>query len=296
MISQVVKKHIPIEHVMESPEMHASWIADRLERQAAYMLGRCLSSQLEMVTGGGINQYKMPKWARVRPLEKKEMRHRLPSGEWVVFDKESERFLFIQLPLQSLEFKYNMLNAMTDRSSINTALLHFLQYQDLLITSTYGPFHGIWNSVKNTMKVANKGRVWQCVTGFLTVINMNWYPFRTSQGFRDKQDGLKDYLDCHDHTDERFRRVMHKFAAANGLTCDDVAGVPTCFSLLGKMKSFNMKGPILKLMRWCSINTFWQWDQRRNVGAECDLRLDVGGENPLDRSKLPRKLRSERGC
>ena len=269
---QVIKKQISIDMVLAETEMAAAFIEDKLQRQAAFMLARGLSSQIKMLTGEGLAQFLLPAWANVRRLLPDEVRVRLQSGEFVVANASTGE-MFVQLPIEATTFKFRMLNNMTDRGPINTALLHFLMSQDYMVASHWGPFHGIWNAIKNSLKRSNQGRPWQSVLGLLLVSNMNYFPFQSSQGFRDKQEGLKSFLASHDHECEDFQQMKSAFARANSQPCtDSEADDQALFDLLGKMRSFSEKGPLLKLQRWCSINTCWHWIRPELAG----LRLILG--------------------
>ena len=213
--------------------MHDLWIADTLDRQAAYMLGCGLSSQIESLTGTGLNQFLLPAWANLRPLLPQECRLRLPSGEHAIYNKATHD-VHLQLPKVALDYKFHVLCTMSDRCSVNTSCLHFLQGNGFLVASSWGPFHGAWNSVKNAMKSSCKGRPWQACLGFLVLANLNFYPFQSSQGFRDKQVALRNYMDATDHTDERFKAVMHAFARSLGMPCESEEQQREVWMMLGK--------------------------------------------------------------
>ena len=104
--------------------MQEQWLDDRLERKDSFMLMQGLTSQLEMLTTKGISFWKLPKGIVLRRLNANESRQRLPSGEYVVFNFDTEE-LFIQLPHTFLPYCYHIMCNLTDRSSINCGLLFF---------------------------------------------------------------------------------------------------------------------------------------------------------------------------
>ena len=101
---QVLLKRIPFSIVVSVPVMHDLWVADSLERQAAYMLGCGVSAQIETLTGAGLNQFMLPVWAKIGALLPQECRLRLPSGEHAIYNKATHD-VHLQLPKVSLDYK-----------------------------------------------------------------------------------------------------------------------------------------------------------------------------------------------
>ena len=255
---QVVKKGIPTEIVLASDTIQQNWLHDKLQRQAAYMLIHALASQIEMLTGLRLQDFALPEKVIVRRLRADETRVRLASGEFAVYDSKTGAY-FIQLPRAYLAHRFRIISHVVDRGPVNSAALHFLYSTTLLMSVQFGWFHGLWNSIKNSLKKSSSGRPWQCVLGYLLVQNMNYFPFKSSQGWRNKQDALKLYMDTHDYRSHSFQQIKYKFAAANGKTCNCDEDEIELFALLGRMASFVTKGPLLKLMRWCSIHECWKF-------------------------------------
>ena len=229
-----------IDSVAAHPELAAEWVADKVQREAAFMLGRGFSAQLEMLTGRGLVQFSVPKWVCVRRLSRHEVRLRLPSGEWVIVDEETGAQT-IQLPIGATKYKFHMLQNVTDRGPINTALLHFLMHEQYLISCHWGPFHGMWNSVKNSLRNSCQGRPWQAVLGFILLANMNYFPFKSSQGYRDKQDALKKFLASNDSNCAPFQSIKTRFARANKMPCRSEDDEQQLFAKLASMASFRAK-------------------------------------------------------
>ena len=273
----MIKKHIPVGLIAENAELHADFAQYKLERQSAFMLGRGLSSQLEMLTGQGLNQFRLPQWLCVRKLEQGEQRLQMESGEWVIVNEETGE-IRVQLPLSAIDYPFHILQHVCDRCAINCALVHYLMSDDYLTCVTFGPSHGIWSSVKNALKKSCTGRGWQAVLGFLLVNNMNYFPFQSSQGWRDKQFHFNEYLCSHDHTCSAFQEIKESFAMANGLPGKD--NDEELFKRLACMRSFHEKGPLLKLQRWLSINECWKFLRPEVAGLKLILSRMLEAKDP----------------
>ena len=260
-----------MEVVMGTHELQEKWVHDRLERQSAYMLLRGLASQIEMLSTKSISSWKLPSNIVIRPLRSDEVRQRMQSGDFAVYCDATDE-LYVQLPHKYLSYEFHILNNLTDRGPINCAALHFLHGHDYLIACTCGIFHGIWNSVKNTLKQSCRGRPWQCTLGLLLLANLNHFPFKSKHTFRAKQDAWTQYVSIHSYESQSFQDIKVEFAEAVGMPCDCPAEEAELFSCLSKMASFNEMGPILKLARWCSINTVWKFLRPELPG----MRLTLG--------------------
>ena len=105
--------------------------------------------------------------------------------------------MHIVAPLEALRVKYHSMTHVVDRSSINSALLHFCLVDGFLFVVVWGWLHGFHSSIKNTMKKACKGRPWQCVLGYLIVQNLNYFPDKSGQAFTGKRAMLDAYLSTH---------------------------------------------------------------------------------------------------
>ena len=255
---QVVKKQIPADLVMESDTMAVNWVHDRLERQASYMLGQALCGQLELLTGRRMDFWRLPAGITVRRLTASEQRVKMPSGEFSIVDVEGGTAV-IQLPLAALRFNFPILNQLADRGPVNSGLLHFMQHDGLLTTFTFGPFHGLWNSVKNSLKQACHGRPWQCILGYTILNNLNYYPFKSNQAYRLKRTTLREYLMTHDSSSPSFQAIAQDFSRSTGLPCNTPEEQNQLFQALGSMRSFDQRGPLLKLSRWMSISDCWRF-------------------------------------
>ena len=283
---KVVQKAVPAAEIVASAELSEYRLNGKMERQASLMLAKALASQVEMLTGQSLSCWRLPDTVVIRRLKPTETRHRLASGEFVVVDKETHQTL-IQLSASALRHKCHIMTHVTDRAPTNLGMLRYMLSGCFLTHASFGIFHGVWNSVKNSLRHASKGRPWQCVLGFLVLCNLNYFPFRSSQGFRSKQHALRFYLATHDHKSADFQAIKEEFGKGLAMPCDTEEEEEQLFAKLGEMPSFNEKGPLLKLMRWCSINTCWNYLRSELPGLKLILGQMVSDGIPdIDQREL----------
>ena len=203
---QVLNKRVPVELIVERPELQEEWTHDRLQRQSAFMPAYGLCSQLEIITGKGISNWKLHVWAVIRVVGPREIRIAAPFCEFVIYNKDTEE-MFVQLLLRALTCKYHILSNITDRGPINSTLLNFFVHKRYLKAASWGPFSRIWNCVKNSVEKAYKGRPCQCVLGFLLLPNISDFAFQSSRGFRNKQDAPNEYVHSGTFQDPAFQLI-----------------------------------------------------------------------------------------
>ena len=181
-----MQKKIPLAIIEESDLLTECYVEDRLTRQATHMQGKCLASQVELFTGQPLSNWQVPAWVKLAPLGPNMLRRRLPTGEHGVYDCDKDE-IYVQLPKKALATKFHVMTHVLDRSSINVSLIHFLMQHGFIMAVAWGWFHGLQNSVKNALQKACKGRPWETVMGYLLLQNLNYFPYKSGECFRQKQ-------------------------------------------------------------------------------------------------------------
>ena len=243
-----------------------NWVNDNIERQAALSLLRTMATQLELL-GTPLERWRIPEMLKIQRFRPTERRVRLPSGEFGIYDEDTED-LRVQMPLKALKCNFFILSSVTDRSIINTSAMSWLIHKEFLVSARYGWFHALWNGIKKAMKCTRESRLWKCILGFLVVMNINFYPWRSSQAFEDKKSALRDYMACHTHASPSFESCAAAFARGLGLPLESESDARVLFEQLGKMRSFNEKGMLCKLQRWCSVQECWEYLRPEVAGAK----------------------------
>ena len=87
---KAMHKSIPSDAVFAYKELELPWARGELEREASFMLGVALASQIETLTGKPMTDFKLPQGICVRALGRHETRHRRPDGTFVILDSENE--------------------------------------------------------------------------------------------------------------------------------------------------------------------------------------------------------------
>ena len=150
-------------------------------------------------------------------------------------------------------------NQVIDRSSINSGFVHFLQSRPVLVTFTFGYFHGLYNSLKRAAKACQFGKIWAAILQLTNVYNLNQKPFRSKAWFRLKQHVLARMKTMYDSDWQRFQDCKHEISKSMGIPLIAPQDDEILWDALDRMKSFNLAGPILKLARWCSIHDVHEW-------------------------------------
>ena len=274
----MAQKKCPLDVILGSPELQEAWVADQCVRQSSLMQLRALARQLELLTGLPLRTWRCPPGVHLQPLAKDERRMRLPSGEYVVFNNITKHS-FVQFPKCALAHKFAILSHVVDRGPINSSALHFLAHDGFLSVVQFGWYHGLWNSIKNSMKSSCKKRPWKAALGYLLVHNFNYYPWKSSQHWRAKQEALRHYMQANSASSPSFQAIKHRFSESTGLPCSCPAEETELFTALGNMRSFNRKGPLLKMMRWLSIGQCWEWLKPELPGLELIMGEMVAGDS-----------------
>lgn len=189
------------------------------------------------------------------PVTSGEVRLTLEDGVYISDGQRLQKAFGVE----DLRRRWPMLNLTSGRGSINTACIHYIQHQGLLVTVNWDFFHGMWNAIKHTARSVASGRTWRAMLEFLVCCNMNHGAFRSGQWFRAKQEWLEQYMATHDHTSPDFLLAAGGIAADFKLEANTIDQQRMVFERLGHMRSFHEKGPVLKLQRWLGIQEAWSW-------------------------------------
>ncbi len=157
-----MRKLVPMSTILGSEELSNLWVTDRMTRQASHGQARTLAAQIEDVLGVGIGSFYLPPQVVLRAVKEGEVRLRLPSGEFALYDK-AKNTAKIVMPVDMVQRPYPRLGHMTDRGPIVAAVLHHWLGEGICMVARWGPFHSMWNNIKNTMKQAANGSAWHAL-------------------------------------------------------------------------------------------------------------------------------------
>ena len=145
--------------------------------------------------------------------------------------------------------------------------------------------------MKNTLEQSCKGRPWQCVLAFARLCNFNRFPFNSGAAFRQKQWARDEYMPRNTFRSESFQQIKFDFADDVGMPCNCDEEERHLFAALGKMRSFSLHGPCLKLQNWVSLNRCWDFYKRELHG----LKLILGEMLKLDTAVAADALKVDGG-
>ena len=139
-----------------------------------------------------------------------------------------------------------------DRGSTGGSLIFFGIHQGYMWTVSWGFFHDMWNSIKNSAKHFNGSNWWKMVTKFSSISNLNHGPYRSGAWGKSKQTYHKRYMDSHTENSADFRSAADKTAQLLGQYATSMDYSYWC-TAMGKLPSCCEAGPVCKHARWHSI-------------------------------------------
>ena len=243
--------------ILSNAALTADYISNAEFRHASFMLGNSLIAQLEVLTCKSFELWKLPASICVRRLEAGEERIFIPDlGEFVIYNRDTTESRS-QLPRSALDYKPFTLVHCLDRHNVNSSLVHGWSALGFLSVFFFGWFHALWGGLKHSLRRSNHGRFWKVIQGFIVLQNLNFYPFKSGEFFFKKRNALLAYIATHSHRSGNFQSIKHAFAAKLGLPVGYDAADLYLFNRLAEVRSYNWRGDIVKLNRWCSINECW---------------------------------------
>ena len=269
--------------VLRDRDLCDLYVRDAWERQSAHGNLRAIAAALEqLIEKKPITACLLPEGCLIRPLALGETRVRLRDGRVVIAMSGSgttRLALPDDLDLGVLVF----VNHTVDRGSVGASMLHYGQSVGLLWTVEFGWYHDLWNSIRNTAKVCLGGRLWRSVLRFSKICNMNHGPFRSAAWGKAKQSALKRWMDSHTPQCDAFRALAPKLGESYNLPYDTDADLERLWAKMGCLPSCCEAGPILKLSRWCSVSSCWDW-----------YKKELWGLREVLKSMSPQSLETEK--
>ena len=246
----------------DNPDIIHAWAAGKLVRAAAFHQLQATACAVSHITGLSMREWKCPGWLwhLLKPHLDGEGRVLLPDGALVRRLVEGGGYTQTYAPPGWAGTEWPILNLTLDHCTVGSSGAYYLLSQQYLLHVSFDWFHELWNNVKNAAKRTQKGCIWHAVLGFMVVANYNHGPFRSGAWHQDKKDMLKMYMATHTAHSPDFQEMVQKLAQDFGnMPCQTAEEQSQVFENLRGLRSFNEKGPTLKLQRWGSINEAWQW-------------------------------------
>ena len=274
--SEELSKKLDIDWLTSQEDLAKLWVLDKLDREAAWGNLVALLTEICDVTGTVPEDWQLPRTCCLRPIRAGEVRLTREDTREQLFFNEGQNKAYCELPTHYWNVKFRFASQVPDRSSIGTSLLHWLIANQCLMPIYFDTFHGLWNSLKNSTKHAGKfsgqkiGFMWKQVLAFLTIANQNYGPFKSGVWFTEKQRAAQRWYRQNSELSESFLRVAEKWAKKRGVGFTSAAELKDLFDQVPRIKTFNEKGDLLKLMRFLSIEDAWQY-----------WRLDIWGVKPV---------------
>ena len=227
----------------------------KLERKSAWEQLRAAFSQLHDVAGVQPSSFELPTGWMARPVGADEVRARVGSHRFVLYNKAKNTFVD-ELPLSASATDLAVLAVDFDQASVGTAGFNYLQQKHALLVATFGDwYHRMWNDVKNAMKMTSNGLglIWKATLQLILVRNISYQPFGSGEWFHELQEVVVDYMATRDANDPGFQEALPRLAASWGMASDTFEQQSLIFDRLADVASFNRKGVCIKLKRFMSI-------------------------------------------
>jgi hypothetical protein len=253
------------------------YVHDMLDRQASHGQLRALWSQLQESLKCDMEKFRPPDGVTLRRCLHDEERITLASGD-VVMRSTVTGEIHTVVTSEHLQHSFSIMSHVTDRGSVVCSSLHFLMAMGYLMFAFFGFFHGQWNALKTAARKSQGGKFWRAIIRYMVVWNMNAGPFRSRQWFRAKQEALRRLLSSMTVDSPEFQAIVHEFANDNSLPSQTREEQEIVFKRLASMRSFIKVGPILKLMRWCSITQVRNFYRNELHGLKMVLKHMSGDE------------------
>jgi hypothetical protein len=224
----------------------------KLKRVEGYVELRGLAAALKNL-GISLMDFAVPKGLHLKPIKPGEVRVQ-EGGKWFIVNTE-DGTAAPQIPEGLALENLPLLVSISDQGPNNLAALNFLQYSDsaILCCCLYDSFHHAWNDIKLAARRATS-YPWRTILEMTLVYNVPYGPFGSGSWFHRKQDCLKDFLAQHSSSSNIFQEHLPLICREMGIQePQNSAEQQDFFERLGRLRSFDTKGPLVKLMRWFSF-------------------------------------------
>lgn len=183
----------------------------------------------------------------------------LQDGALAVVDKRTQSVQLVFPPGFDLKSRL-IINHVVDRAATGLSMFSFMASMGALWVPTWGWFHDLWNSIKNSCKAANRGRWWLFVLRFASIANLNHGPYRSGVWGKTKQTTLTAYIESRTSWSVDFRAAADRTVElVGGQPCDSDADYEYWFRRAARLPSCVSAGPVLKFARWMSIQECWDF-------------------------------------
>ena len=100
--------------------------------------------------------------------------------------------------------------------------------------------------------------MWASIRAVIPALNMNYGPFKSRSWKVGKQSFVTRFFSENSVDHEEFQKEAPSLCAEAGFECD-AEGVLATWEPMQSLRSFSEAGPIIKLMRFHSINDAWNY-------------------------------------
>ena len=194
-----------------------------------------------------LDSFALPPGCIVRPLQGEERRVAIAGRYYVVNGKSAVPELQGSMDFPTAVF-------CIDQGSVGwSAIQYGIQKMQRLVRLTNDPNHRTWNDIKAACK-KSAAYTWRTMMELTLVFNLNYGPFGSKQWGDTKREMQKSFLERNSAESPHFRKYASRIAAERGLadpiTDDQYKSV---FEQLRSLESFDLRGPLVKMMRWFSF-------------------------------------------
>lgn len=237
-------------------ELHPSLLPQAKGRKLVRLEGfkeiKALSSALESI-GVKLADFKVPEGLICRPLKPQEFRLTGPDGHIYIQNADTKE-ITPEVPLHLDLGSLPCLVSMSDQGPNIIGATNYLQYsqQAPLFLALFDPYHRAWNDMKTALKRA-KCSAWKTVLELTLVANLNYGPFGSSAWHWKKKSKLEDFMLTKNASSANWQQYQHLICQERRMfeptTPEEQHSL---FETWRTLDSFNIKGPLIKLMRWFS--------------------------------------------
>ena len=237
-----------------------AWVADRIERRAAWCTMRTIVAMMETSIGPGLlARSALPLNLRcIMRLAPNEIREETATG-WQVRGGAHP-------PMAVIPDNWNaksvlFVNHTVDRCAVGGAgLAHAMASRHLLWTTHWGRFHDSWNCVRTSAKQARGGAIWRAVVKFCDIANLPFGPYRSGAWRAQMQEHLTFLSNTLSQDHPEFQRAAARQAQLQrDRFASELDPLPHWWRFFCRLPTCTVGGgPALKFSRWWSIIECWR--------------------------------------
>ena len=123
----------------------------------------------------------------------------------------------------------------------------------------WGLFHDVWNAIKTSAKKMTVRKLWNWITKFAGLVNLNHGPFRSGAWGRATRAAHREWVQTHSTDTPVFREAAVLTARHLRKPCFTEQDYARWYAVVEKLPSCVAAGPIPKFARWGSIQQCWRW-------------------------------------